>query len=278
MPKSWPTTCSSESISRPAGRGGCGNSASGIATARSIRSRISCPDFRKSLRFMSRVAKSSSNVRRLSFGQLEDQVVPQDAPRRPIAAGRLGLPPQRQLANDGHFARRKFVQLGKPVPGLADVLGRDFVHHVVEFGEGPVESAEPRQRVPLLLPDRQHVFDVFERVLDLRLREGPVVPVRARLFAVHAAVEHAIDERGVRQRITAAPQPLGHLHVDEFAGGLAARNAGKSGFRPGRRALMTVVSSSVINFHQAIRSFTSKGSTAAVRSAVANCSRQSCGW
>ncbi len=43
MPKSWPTTCSSESMSRPAGRGGCGNSASGIATARSIRSRISCP-------------------------------------------------------------------------------------------------------------------------------------------------------------------------------------------------------------------------------------------
>ena len=48
------------------------------------------------------------------------------------------------------------------------------------------------------------------------------MPVRPRLFAVHAAVDHAIDECGVGQGIAAAPQSLGHLHVDEFAGGLAA--------------------------------------------------------
>ena len=182
------------------------------------RSRISWPTLRQSPRFMSRVANSSSSDLRLAFGQLEDQVVPQDSPRRTIAAGRLGLAPQRQLADDGHFARRQLVQLGKSVPGFANVLGGNFVDHALEFGLGPFQPAEPGERGFLLLPDRQYVFDVFERVLDLRLREGPMVPVRPRLFAVHALVEDAVDQRRVSQRIAAAAQALGQLHVDELAG------------------------------------------------------------
>ena len=58
-----------------------------------------------------------------------------------------------------------------------------------------------------------------------------MVPVRTGLFAVHPAVDDAVDERGVRQRIAAAPQPLGHLHVDEFAGGLAGVMQTEADFR-----------------------------------------------
>ena len=101
--------------------------------------------------------------------QFENQVVPKNPPRGPVPMSGLGFAPQRQLADDRHLAGRQLVQFGKPVPRLAHVFGRDLVNHSPELGVRPVQSSKPRQRGPLLLPNRQHVFHVFQGVLDLGL-------------------------------------------------------------------------------------------------------------
>ena len=86
-----------------------------------------------------------------------------------------------------------------------------------------------------------------------------------------------LTRRRVSQGITAAAQALGHLHVDEFAGGPAGVVQAKADLRLAavRDDRRFVVGHQLPPGRQ--DPCTSNGSTAAVRSAVANCSRQSWG-